>query len=97
MRAHLAPIEIVTAQGMGWERLANGKLLAAAQSEFDVLLTVDRGMRYRQPTHTFEIGLVTVRVVGNHVRSFLPFPAEIRAAIRASAPGKVTVVGRRDE
>ena len=82
---------MVTAQERGWERLANGRLLAAAQGEFDVLLTVDRGMRYEQPTHTFGIGLVVVRVKGNHVRFFEPLLDEIRAAIRKSAPGRVTL------
>ena len=93
LRAYLSEFEVVTAQEKGWERLANGRLLAAAQAEFDVLLTVDRGMRYPQPTHTFDIGLVTVRVVGNNVRYFLPLLDEIRAAIRGSSSGQVTVVG----
>ena len=91
---HLSEFAVVTAQEKGWERLANGKLLAAAQAEFDVLLTVDRGMRYQQPTYTFDIGLVTVRVVGNKVRYFLPLLDESREAIRESSPGQVTVVGR---
>ena len=93
LRAHLSEFEIVTAQEKGWERLANGRLLSAAQAEFDVLLTVDRGMRYQQPTHTFEIGLVTVRVVGNNVRYFLPLLDDIRAALQGSRPGEVVVVG----
>ncbi len=82
----------MTAQEMGWERLSNGRLLAVAQAEFDVLLTVDRGMRYQQPTHTFEIGLVVVRVNGNHVRFFEPLLKEIGEAVRNSKPGKVTIV-----
>ena len=92
LRRHLGEFAVVTAQERGWERLANGRLLAAAQGEFDVLLTVDRGMRYEQPTHTFGIGLVVVRVKGNHVRFFEPLLDEIRAAIRKSAPGRVTLV-----
>lgn len=76
-----------TAQERGWERLANGRLLAAAQADFDVLLTVDRGMRYEQPTHVFDIGLVVVRVKGNHVRFFEPLLEEIRTAIREAEPG----------
>ena len=83
---------MTTAQERGWERLANGRLLAAAQDEFDVLLTVDRGMRYEQPTHAFDIGLVVVRVKGNHVRFFVPLLEEIRAAIRESGSGRVMVV-----
>lgn len=92
LRRHLGEFTVITAQKRGWERLSNGRLLGEAQREFDVLLTVDRGMRYEQPTHDFDIGLVVVRVKGNHVRFFEPLLEEIRAAIRESAPGRVTVV-----
>ena len=92
LRRQLREFEVATAQERGWERLANGWLLATAQDDFDVLLTVDRGMRHEQPTHAFDIGLVVVRVKGNHVRFFEPLLDEIRAAIRESRPGRVTVV-----
>ena len=33
---------------MGWGELDNGDLLTAAESEFDVLVTTDKNLRYQQ-------------------------------------------------
>src|SRR5687767_3980915 len=48
LKAHLRPVEATTAREMGWQRLANGELLAAAQAEFDVFLTLDKAMPSQQ-------------------------------------------------
>lgn len=37
-----------TAQQKGWDGFTNGKLLALAESEFDVFLTSDRNLQYQQ-------------------------------------------------
>jgi hypothetical protein len=33
---------------LGWSTLSNGELLAAAEDEFDVLVTTDRSLRHQQ-------------------------------------------------
>jgi len=33
---------------MGWESIVNGELIKLAESKFDVLITVDKGMMYQQ-------------------------------------------------
>ena len=38
----------VTVQRRGWAGIKNGRLLALAAGEFDVLLTADKGMEYQQ-------------------------------------------------
>ena len=40
--------EALTVLERGWGGIKNGPLLALAASEFDVLLTMDRGMAYQQ-------------------------------------------------
>ncbi len=37
-----------TASFMGWDQLENGKLLAAAAREFEVIVTTDRRMEFEQ-------------------------------------------------
>jgi hypothetical protein len=40
---------VITAQARGWDKLANGALLAAAEeAAVDLLLTTDQNMRYQQ-------------------------------------------------
>ena len=37
-----------TAFELGWSTLSNGELLAAAEGDFDVLITTDRNLRHQQ-------------------------------------------------
>jgi predicted nuclease of predicted toxin-antitoxin system len=39
---------VSTAYEMGWGELDNGRLLAAAEAEFDVLVTTDKNLRHQQ-------------------------------------------------
>jgi hypothetical protein len=39
---------VVTAREMDWADLDNGHLLAAAEAEFDALITTDQNLRYQQ-------------------------------------------------
>jgi hypothetical protein len=48
LRRALSSHEISTAFELGWSTLGNGDLLAAAEPEFDVLITTDRNIRYQQ-------------------------------------------------
>ena len=44
----LAGHEISTAYKMGWAKLSNGDLLAAAEKSFDAFITTDQNLRYQQ-------------------------------------------------
>jgi hypothetical protein len=48
LRRHLSGHTVSTAYEMGWSGLANGDLLAAAEAQFDLLLTTDQNLRYQQ-------------------------------------------------
>ena len=59
---HLLPEHhISSAYLLGWDRLVNGDLLRAAeQAGFDVLVTLDRRIRYQQNLPTRRIGIVVL-------------------------------------
>jgi predicted nuclease of predicted toxin-antitoxin system len=44
----LAEHSAFTVQEMGWAGIRNSELLAKAESNFDVLLTADKNLRYQQ-------------------------------------------------
>jgi hypothetical protein len=70
------------ADDLGWRTLANGDLLAAAESSgFDVLLTADTNLRYQQNLAGRRIAIVTLSVNAWHV-------------IRASAEAVTQAVDR---
>src|SRR5437899_1398828 len=48
LRRHLPGHEISTAYEMGWAKLNNGDLLAAAEKSFDIFITTDKNLRYQQ-------------------------------------------------
>ena len=48
LRRQLAGHEIATAYEMGWAKLSNGDLLAAAEKSFAAFITTDKNLRYQQ-------------------------------------------------
>jgi predicted nuclease of predicted toxin-antitoxin system len=48
LRHALKEHAVTTAYQRGWGELDNGKLLAAAETEFDVLVTTDKNLRFQQ-------------------------------------------------
>lgn len=48
LKQHLSGHHVESAYELGWSRLTNGELLAAAEGRFDVLVTTDRNLQYQQ-------------------------------------------------
>lgn len=48
LRSYLKSHTIFTAYEKGWQNLKNGDLLAAAEGNFDLLVTTDKNLRYQQ-------------------------------------------------
>lgn len=61
-----------TVQQMGWSGLKNGKLLAAANGQFDVLITGDQNMQYQQNADQLSLSVVVLVAPNNKLESFLP-------------------------
>jgi predicted glycosyltransferase len=75
----------------GWNRLANGELIAAAEEAgFELLLTTDKNMRYQQKLKSRKIAFV---IIGNQQWPTLRrYVERVVAAVNAAAPGSVTEV-----
>ena len=56
-----------TVQRRGWASVKNGKLLALAAGEFDVLLTADKGMEYQQNLATLPVSILIVLARSNRI------------------------------
>ena len=48
LKQHLTGHQVETAYELGWSRLTNGDLLAAAEGRFEALVTTDRNLRHQQ-------------------------------------------------
>ena len=80
------------ARAHGWEELANGELIEAAeQAGFDVMVTTDKNIRYQQSLKAHKIALV---VHGNSQWPMMQLVAEeIALAVNAVPPGGYVEVG----
>jgi predicted nuclease of predicted toxin-antitoxin system len=61
-----------TVREAGWEGVTNGKLLAQAELLFDVLITVDKNLRYQQ---TFQNRVISVFGIARKIESYRRFGA----------------------
>ena len=52
--------------------MVNGKLLAAAAGEFDVLITGDRNLQYQKSASQLPMSVVVLIAPNNKLESFLP-------------------------
>jgi predicted nuclease of predicted toxin-antitoxin system len=61
-----------TVQQMGFGGLVNGKLLKAASSDFDVLISGDQNMSYQQNANTLPMSVIVLIAKNNKLESFVP-------------------------
>ena len=58
----------ISVQRRGWASIKNGKLIALAAAEFDVLLTADKGMEYQQNLVTLPVAILVVLARSNRIK-----------------------------
>jgi predicted nuclease of predicted toxin-antitoxin system len=92
LAAYLPGHDVRTVQGMGWTSLKNGALLNASERDFDLLLTVDYGIRFQQSVVGRQIAVVVIRTYRSRLQDLVPFIELIAAAIEAAQPGTVTEI-----
>jgi len=87
---------VKTANQMGWDTLANGELLSAAEDAgFDVLLTADKNLAYQQNLKQRSIAIVVLgRNRWNIIKAVLP---RIVAVVNSATPGSYAIVDVPDE
>ena len=78
-----------TVHEQGWNTLQDGPLLTVAQLEFDVLLTIDRGLEFQQNLPKFQIGLIVVHVPKNQLFHYRVIQKEMLAAVERARAGEV--------
>lgn len=88
-------VESVTVARRGWKGKKNGELLAAAQEEFDVLLTMDHSIEHQQNLSRLDIAVVCLVASTNTYEDLAPLMGEADKAVRRARPGRVLRVGSR--
>ena len=76
----------MTVQRRGWASIKNGKLLALAAGEFDVLLTADKGMEYQQNLVSLPVSILIVLARSNRIEDLAAAVPAILSALADLQP-----------
>ena len=83
---------VLTVQEMGWGSFKNGALLALANKDFDVFMTVDKNMKYQNKLHGLSIIHVTLASKFVRVPDLVKLVPGAMQQIKLASPGDVIVV-----
>jgi hypothetical protein len=84
--------EVKTVPQMGWAGVKNGQLLALAEAEFDVFITVDRNLSFQQNLSQFNIAVIVLQAPSNRLADLKPLAPKVLAILATAAKGQATVV-----
>jgi len=84
--------EVKSVSRIGWAGLENGTLLARAQDNFDVLITMDGSMASQQNLPRTHIAIVALRAPSNRLADTSPLMPKVLALLPTLKPGKVVRV-----
>lgn len=82
-----------TVPQMGWATIKNGELLALAEKEFDVFITVDRNLSFQQNLSKFSIAVLVLRATSNRLADLKPLAPKVLSTLPSLIKGKAESVG----
>ncbi len=84
--------EVKTVPQVGWGGIKNGQLLALAETDFDVFVTVDRNLSFQQNLPQFSIAIIVLQSPSNRLADLKPLVPTILAALATAPKGQATVI-----
>lgn len=84
---------VTTVPRKGWSGITNGDLLALAEKEFDVLVTVDRKLAEQQHLPGLQIAVILLRASSNRLEQIRPLAPAVLEQLAHAPAGAVTVIG----
>ena len=89
----LAGHECTTVQEAGFGSKENGELLALAEGIFDVLVTIDKNIKYQQSMTGRNISILIIRAKTNDLSDIQSRISDALAALTSIQPGQIIEVG----
>ena len=91
-RSFDAKYEVTTVQERGWGGTENGDLLSLAESEFDVMVTLDTNMRHQQHLPAYDLAVVLITARSNKRSAIEPVMPEVNRLLPTVQPGRLYVI-----
>ncbi len=85
---------VSTVPRAGWAGIANGKLLACIQGNYDAFVTIDKNLSAQQKTAGLSFGVVVLRAPSNKLEDVKPLVPQILTALSSLQPGQVVLVSQ---
>ena len=92
LASYFAGYEVKTVPHMGWAGVKNGQLLALAETEFDVFITVDRNLSFQQNLPHFDIAIIVLQASSNRLAELKPLLPKVLAILATAAKGQATTI-----
>ena len=83
---------IKTVTEIGWRSTKDGPLLAFAQDQFDVFITIDRNLERQQNLAKLKMGIIVVRVPSNEITYYEPLFDQLKRAAETARAGQIVYV-----
>lgn len=81
--------EVKTVPQMGWATIKNSEILALAEDEFDVFLTVDRNLSFQQNLPQFNLAVIVLRAPSNRLQDLRPLVPKLLELLPTAKLGEV--------
>lgn len=93
LRNHLPGHDCFTVAYLGWSGTKNGALLQrAAAHGFDVMITMDNGVRYQQNVQTLPLAVLILAAPSNDFDDLKPLVPEILRRLASITPRTIAQV-----
>ena len=86
-RAFGSSYEVRSVRGMGWTGKHNGVLLSAAAQEFDVMLSMDRGLEHQQRLSDYDLAVVLLIAPSNRLEDTVTLIPDLERLSAGVKPG----------
>ncbi len=84
--------ECTTVHDEGWDTLEDGPLLALAQQQFDVLITIDGNIEFQQNIPKLQMGIIVAHVAKNRLVHYQALQRDLLEAVETIQAGQLVHV-----
>ena len=81
--------EVKTVSQVGWATIKNGELLALAEKDFEVFVTVDRNLSFQQNLPRYNIAVIVLRARSNRLQDLRPLVPKLLDVLPTAKRGEV--------
>ena len=93
LKRSLAGHEVRTVPEAGWASKENGELLALSVDKYDVFVTVDRNLTFKQNLEKLQIAIVVLVARGNRLEDLMPLVPALQRAVETIERGQIVRLG----